>query len=273
MRRGKFGACDSCVGGGWLWFGFGCGWCGWVVGFEGLVRLRAWFGGLWRPRLGWEAGVWSVVFFRSRAISHRLSRPTPGRDASGGPPGAPARRAASLRGERGTLDWLRCCLWFRSGSLVASLRLRIPRRSAGVKSMPLRWGRSGGGFVWHGLDTVGPSWAAVCADATRDPEPTSYGVSGHGPGSGATVAGRRRSRHRRTCRNRTCRAPGTRGLKPAAAGMGEVVRDRCPDPTEGRFRIPRRVGGRSQSARCGGVQPDGTAPQQRVIRLDSTRPG
>ena len=157
--------------------------------------------------------------------------------------GACAASGLAPRGG-GTLDGLRCCLWFRSGSLVASLRLGIPRRSAGVKSMPPPDKLVGGGFVWHGLDTVGPSWAAVCADATRDPEPTSLG-GGH-----LLVL-----------------------AAPAAADVGGVVRDRCPNPTGGRFRIPRRVGGRSQSARAGGVQPDGTGPQQRVIRLDSTRPG
>jgi len=46
-----------------------------------------------------------------------------------------------------------------------------------------------------------------------------------------------------------------------------------PDTRHGaRFRIPRRVGGRSQAERAGAVKPNEAAPQQRVMRLDSTGP-
>jgi hypothetical protein len=47
------------------------------------------------------------------------------------------------------------------------------------------------------------------------------------------------------------------------------------DPSHHRgvvFWVPRRVCGRSQADRAGGVQPDEAGPQQRVIRLDSARP-
>ena len=182
--------------------------------------------GRWRPWPGvGRVAAGAVVVSRSRATSHkkehRLSRPTPGRDASGGPPGAPARRASSLRGVGRTLITSRRCLWFRSGSLIASsLRLGVPRRSAGVKSMPLRPGGVGGGRVWHGLDTVGPSWAAVCADATRDPDLPPCGVSGTGrvtrrrhrpplrPARGQRY--RRSQRHRRRPMSVRRRAAGAR---------------------------------------------------------------
>ena len=189
-----------------------------------------------------------MVVSRSRA---RLSRPKAGRDASGGPPGAPARRAASApRGGGG--HWTRCGAACGSGPDPSShRRLTEAERSGAIKPHHT--------LLWCGLvrlDSTGPLSLASPADATRDPEPSS--VTG--------------VRHR----------SGIAALTPAAAGLFEtdcrvpwknvdirrrlsldgVVPGRCLDPTEGRFRIPRRVGGRSQSGRSGGVQPDEAAPQQ-----------
>ena len=166
-----------------------------------------------------------------------------------------------LRGEGRTLDGGGAACGSGPGP-SSRRRLTEAERSGAVKPHHT--------LLWCGLvrlDSTGPLSLASPADATRDPEPTSVRGVGHRSGIAA--------------------------LTPAAAGLFEtdcrvlwknvdnrrrlslngVAPGPCLDPSEGRSRIPRRVGGRSQSARAGGVQPDETAPQQRVMRLDTTRPG
>src|SRR5438270_2981825 len=79
-----------------------CGWLGWggavsEMGFTGdFYGFAHGVDGLWRPRLGWVGRVWLAS---SPDQELQAFAPKTGARASGGPPGAPARRAASLRGE------------------------------------------------------------------------------------------------------------------------------------------------------------------------------
>ena len=200
-----------------------------------------------------------VVFSRSRA---RLSRPTPGRDASGGPPGAPARRAASAPRGGGTLH---------GGGAACG---------------------SGPDPSSHRRPEGNQPGLVVSSRITRCCGAASFGLTAPDRSAWLRPPTRRGIRNLAPCGG-VRRRSGIAALTPAAAGLFEtdcrvlwknvdirrrlslngVVPGRCLDPTEGRFRIPRRVGGRSQSARAGGVQPDEAVPQQRVMRLDTTRPG
>ena len=192
-----------------------------------------------------------VVVSRSKA---RPSRPTPGRDASGG---ACAASGLAPRGW-GDTGRLRCCCG--SGPDPSSRRrLTEADRSGAIKPHRSCWSP-----VAFGL--TAPARSAWLRPPTRrgirDLAPC--GGVGHGPRIGALIPAAAGLADDRGVRL---------GLIPAAAMVAGVVRYRCPIPMEGRSRIPRRVGGRSQSARAGGVQPDEAVPQQRVIRLDTTRPG
>ena len=137
--------------------------CVWVVGrFFGaagsvlrlVCGLQAFFygfapdvDGLWRPWLRWgvlRPGRWSCP---GQGQGRQAFAPNGRRDASGG---ACAASGLAPRGARDTVQ-LACCLWSRPGSLVASsLRLGVPRRAAGVKSMPRRSG--GQAAVGYGMD-------------------------------------------------------------------------------------------------------------------------
>ena len=204
------------------------------------------------PGWGGVVAVGSVVVSRSRATSDRPSRPKAGREP-------PAALRGRLRGER-------------------------PRRRG------------------EGADT-GPAAVAACGPG---PDPSSHRrPEGNQPGLvvssritrcwgavsfGWTPPARAdwlRPPTRRGIRNLPSVGSGHRphstparvaaaGFPCKESGSGWCqCRDARPAPDTphgARFRIPRRVGGRSQAERAGAVKPNEAAPQQRVMRLDSTGP-
>jgi len=193
-------------------------------------------------------GRWSFLDQERQATGLRAQR----RGASLRRPSGGACAASGLA-PRGGADigrW-RCCLWSRSGSLVAS-RPEGNQPGLVVSSRITRcWGTASSG--WTPPDRA--DWLRPpTRRGIRDLPPVGIG---HRPGTTPTIVAAAGISPGRTRRS---------SADPAAADVSAAMPDRCLTPPHGgRFRIPRRVGANRSPRRADGVKsmPHPTAADQR----------